>query len=83
MRMGLAASRVLLRRLREVLAEPISPQDRLDKIVELIAANMVAEVCSAYVSCAPTTSLSSTPPSASTPTRCTTPSCALAKASSA
>jgi phosphotransferase system enzyme I (PtsP) len=49
MRMGLAASRVLLRRLREVLAEPISPQDRLDKIVELIAANMVAEVCSAYV----------------------------------
>jgi phosphotransferase system enzyme I (PtsP) len=49
MRMGLAASRVLLRRLREVLAEPIAAQDRLDKIVELIAANMVAEVCSAYV----------------------------------
>ncbi len=41
--------RQLLRRLREVMAEPISPQDRLDKIVILIAANMVAEVCSVYV----------------------------------
>ena len=28
--------RQLLRRLREVMAEPISPQDRLDKIVILI-----------------------------------------------
>jgi phosphotransferase system enzyme I (PtsP) len=41
--------RVLLRRLREVMAEPVSAQDRLDKIVILIAANMVAEVCSVYV----------------------------------
>lgn len=41
--------RVLLRRLREVMAEPIRPQERLDKIVVLIAANMVAEVCSLYV----------------------------------
>jgi phosphotransferase system, enzyme I, PtsP len=41
--------RVLLRRLREVMAEPVSAQDRLDKIVTLIAANMVAEVCSVYV----------------------------------
>lgn len=31
------------------MAEPISAQDRLDKIVVLIAANMVAEVCSVYV----------------------------------
>jgi phosphotransferase system enzyme I (PtsP) len=31
------------------MAEPISAQDRLDKIVKQIAANMVAEVCSAYV----------------------------------
>src|ERR1700734_4329458 len=31
------------------MAEPISPQDRLDKIVVHIAANMVAEVCSVYV----------------------------------
>jgi phosphotransferase system, enzyme I, PtsP len=41
--------RLLLRRLREVMAEPVGAQDRLDKIVILIAANMVAEVCSVYV----------------------------------
>lgn len=41
--------RVLLRRLREIMAEPISAQARLDRIVVLIAANMVAEVCSVYV----------------------------------
>src|SRR5215203_4471656 len=41
--------RVLLRRLREIMAEPVSAQERLDRIVVLIAANMVAEVCSAYV----------------------------------
>src|SRR6516225_8115497 len=41
--------RLLLRRLREVMAEPISPQARLDKIVVHIAASMVAEVCSVYV----------------------------------
>src|ERR1051325_11317512 len=45
----LGGPRVLLRRLREVMAEPVSAQDRLDKIVVLIAANMVAEVCSVYV----------------------------------
>ena len=39
----------MLRRLREVMAEKVSAQDRLDKIVVLIAANMVAEVCSTYV----------------------------------
>jgi phosphotransferase system enzyme I (PtsP) len=44
-----AGPRVLLRRLREVMAEPISAQARLDKIVTQIAANMVAEVCSAYI----------------------------------
>ncbi|MEJ1160385.1 phosphoenolpyruvate--protein phosphotransferase [Prosthecomicrobium sp. N25] len=49
MRGSLAAPRVLLRRLREVMAEPISAQERLDKIVEQIANNMVAEVCSVYV----------------------------------
>lgn len=41
--------RVLLRRLREVMAEPDSAQKRLDKIVKIIAANMVAEVCSVYL----------------------------------
>jgi phosphotransferase system, enzyme I, PtsP len=49
MRAALGGPRVLLRRLREVMAEPVSAQDRLDKIVVLIAANMVAEVCSVYV----------------------------------
>ncbi|MFO0994666.1 MAG: phosphoenolpyruvate--protein phosphotransferase [Hyphomicrobiales bacterium] len=41
--------RVLLRRLREVMAERETAQKRLDKIVILIAANVVAEVCSIYV----------------------------------
>ena len=45
----LGAPRVLLRRLREAMAERESAQTRLDKIVVLIAANMVAEVCSIYV----------------------------------
>jgi len=49
MRGALGGPRVLLRRLREVMAEPVSAQDRLNKIVVLIAANMVAEVCSIYV----------------------------------
>ena len=49
MRGPIGGPRLLLRRLREVMAEPISPQDRLDKIVVHIAANMVAEVCSVYV----------------------------------
>src|SRR6516164_7755586 len=49
MRSASGGPRVLLRRLREVMAEPVSAQERLDKIVVLIAANMVAEVCSVYV----------------------------------
>src|SRR5499433_308348 len=49
MRGALGGPRVLLRRLREVMAEPVSAQERLDKIVVLIAVNMVAEVCSVYV----------------------------------
>ncbi len=41
--------RVLLRRLREIMAEQVAPQDRLNRIVVQIAANMIAEVCSVYV----------------------------------
>ncbi|MBJ6135156.1 phosphoenolpyruvate--protein phosphotransferase [Ochrobactrum sp. Q0168] len=41
--------RVLLKRLRELMAEPLEPQPRLDRIVREIAQNMVAEVCSFYV----------------------------------
>ena len=44
-----AGPRILLRRLRELTAEPLEPQDRLDRIVVQIARNMVAEVCSVYV----------------------------------
>ena len=51
-----SAPRVLLKQLREVMARPgvkqAKPEDieaRLDRIVRLIAANMVAEVCSIYV----------------------------------
>jgi phosphotransferase system enzyme I (PtsP) len=35
----------MLRRLREVMAEHESAQARLDKVVILIASNIVAEVC--------------------------------------
>src|SRR5260370_27017675 len=49
MRGALGGPRALLRRPREVMADPVSAQERLDKIVVLIAANMVAEVCSVYV----------------------------------
>ncbi|WP_422371602.1 phosphoenolpyruvate--protein phosphotransferase [Hoeflea sp.] len=44
-----AGPRVLLKRLRELMAEALEPQERLDQIVRQIAANMVAEVCSFYV----------------------------------
>ena len=49
MRGSSAGPRLLLRRLREVMAKPVSAQDRLDDIVVQIAFNMVAEVCSVYV----------------------------------
>ncbi len=42
-------SRRLLGRLRDVMAGGGSAQDRLDRVVHLIAADMVAEVCSCYV----------------------------------
>ncbi len=41
--------RVLLRRLREIMAEQDTAQNKLDRIAHLIASNMVAEVCSIYV----------------------------------
>ena len=42
-------SRALLRALRSVMAGPGDGQQRLDKIVRLVASNMVAEVCSIYL----------------------------------
>lgn len=41
--------RLLLRRLREIMAEPKDTQSRLNMVVRAIAANMVAEVCSLYL----------------------------------
>jgi phosphotransferase system enzyme I (PtsP) len=41
--------RLLLRKLREIMAEQTSAQTRLDKLVTVIATNMVAEVCSIYL----------------------------------
>ncbi len=49
MRGSIGGPRVMLRRLRELMAEPVHAQERLDKIVVTIASNMVAEVCSVYV----------------------------------
>ena len=45
----MSGPRVLMRRIRELMAEPLDPQARLDQIVRQIAQNMVAEVCSLYV----------------------------------
>ena len=49
MPVSVGAPRQLLRRLREVMAERETAQARLDKVVVLIASNMVAEVCSLYL----------------------------------
>ena len=44
-----SVSRRLLGRLRDVMAGGGTAQERLDKVVTLIAADMVAEVCTCYV----------------------------------
>ncbi|RVA94582.1 phosphoenolpyruvate--protein phosphotransferase [Mesorhizobium sp. M7A.F.Ca.CA.004.01.1.1] len=49
MRDQASGPRVLLKRLRELMQEPLEPQERLDRIVRDIASNMVAVVCSLYV----------------------------------
>ena len=48
---GLSDIRRLLRRIRDAMAgaQTVSVQARLDRIVSLIAANMVSEVCSLYL----------------------------------
>ena len=43
------ATRRLLRRLRDIMAGSGSAQQRLDRIVRIVAAEMVAEVCSCYI----------------------------------
>ena len=44
-----SSSRRLLSRLRDTMAGDGEPQERLDSIVSIIAADLVAEVCSVYV----------------------------------
>ena len=44
-----STTRRLLRRLRGIMAGSSTAQERLDQIVRVVAAEMVAEVCSAYV----------------------------------
>lgn len=44
-----SSPRVLLRRLHQLMAGKGSAQVRLDKVVKLIAQNMIAEVCSIYL----------------------------------
>jgi phosphotransferase system, enzyme I, PtsP len=44
-----AGSRVLLRRLREIWSAAATAQERLDQLVTMIAATMVADVCSIYL----------------------------------
>ena len=45
----ISSSRRLLSRLRDTMAGDGEPQERLDSIVSIIAADLVAEVCSVYV----------------------------------
>ncbi|HEY3909735.1 MAG TPA: phosphoenolpyruvate--protein phosphotransferase [Stellaceae bacterium] len=46
---GISGPRRLLRRLRDIMAGAATAQERLDRIVRIVAAEMVAEVCSVYV----------------------------------
>ena len=46
---GWSDTRLLLRRLREVMAGHGNAEERLGQMVQLIASNMVAEVCSIYL----------------------------------
>jgi phosphotransferase system enzyme I (PtsP) len=49
MPVSLGTPRVLLRRIREIMARSRAGEERLDTIVVEIAANLVAEVCSVYL----------------------------------
>jgi phosphotransferase system enzyme I (PtsP) len=46
---NLPATRLLMNRLRQVMAEEGETRSRLDKVVRLIASTMVADVCSIYL----------------------------------
>ena len=46
---SVSATRRLLRRLRDIMAGSGTAQERLERIVRVVASEMVAEVCSAYI----------------------------------
>jgi phosphotransferase system, enzyme I, PtsP len=46
---AVGGTRRLLRRLRDTMAGSGTAQERLDRIVRIVAAEMIAEVCSAYI----------------------------------
>src|ERR1700747_568346 len=46
---GVSGTRRLLRRLRDIMAGSGTAQERLERIVRVVASEMVAEVCSAYI----------------------------------
>lgn len=48
-----SGSRILLRKLREIMETGGSAQERLDRLVAMIAATMVADVCSIYLTRGP------------------------------
>src|SRR5690606_40193942 len=46
---SIGGSRILLRKLREIMEAGGEAQDRLDRLVSMVAATMVADVCSIYL----------------------------------
>ncbi|MBV9685908.1 MAG: hypothetical protein JO096_01690, partial [Alphaproteobacteria bacterium] len=46
---SVSATRRLLRRLRDIMAGSGTAQERLERIVRVVASEMVAEVCSVYI----------------------------------
>ena len=46
---SISGSRILLRKLREIMEAGGSAQERLDRLVAMVASTMVADVCSIYL----------------------------------
>ena len=46
---SVGGSRILLRKLREIMEAGGGAQERLDRLVSMVAATMVADVCSIYL----------------------------------
>jgi phosphotransferase system enzyme I (PtsP) len=46
---NIGGSRILLRKLREIMGTDEAPQERLNRLVAMVASTMVADVCSIYL----------------------------------